>query len=438
MSLDSIVNVIINSTAVNLSRAGFGNMALCACHAFWPERVKRFGSGILTELADLAVPITHPLYLMASAARAQNPATKDFYVLRRTRLPSQVWEFTPATPMAGEVYAMTVDGTLIEVTAGASPTVASIVAALTAALAALADSTATDGTTKTTFTATTPGALHSLTGVTGNIAFADLTTNPTGGGIAQDLTDANNVNSGWYGLQIDSQSKPEILAAAAWVEANKKLFVPASADAACKDPASTTDVMALVDAANYARTAVIYHPSPSHYAGARWMGKQFPKPAGSTNWAHQQLSAEAYALTGAEIAAIEDKSGNFFITNNSLSTTFWGTSGAGEWIDTTHFCDWMRARTQERYFALLVGLEKLPYTQAGLEAAGAELHAQFLEGVAAGGIDGDSPIVIEVPNLADIDPADKAGRNLPGIRGSARLAGAVNTIDPLTITLTLD
>lgn len=437
MPLDSIVNVIVNNTAVNLTRAGFGNLALLACHSFWPERVRKFGTNILTDLVDAGVPVTHPIYLMAAAAKAQNPAPREFYVLRRTRLPTQTWDITPTTPVAGEVYSITVDGEEYAVTADGTPTVAEICTALTSALDGLADSTATNGTTKVTFAGTTAGVLHTITAISSNLHFADVTANPGSGGIAQDLADADNVDSSWYGLQIDSQSKAEILAAAAWVEANKKLFIPSSADYACKDPASTTDVMYAVDAANYARTSVWFHPTPSHYLGARVMGKQFPKAPGSSNWAHQQVSAESYELTGSDISAIEAKSGNFFIENNGVSSTFWGTTGSGEYIDITHGSDWMGTRTQERYFALLLGVEKLPYTQAGLEAAAAELRAQFKEGVDAGFIDGASPIVIEVPSLADIDIAQKAARNLPGIRGQGRLAGAVNTIDPLTITLSL-
>lgn len=199
----------------------------------------------------------------------------------------------------------------------------------------------------------------------------------------------------------------------------------------------SNDVMITLANANYARTACIYHPVPAHYAGARWAGKQLPKPPGSTNWAHQQLSAETTLLNSSEIANIAARKGNFFVSNNGVSTTFWGKVASGEWIDVVHFCDWMRARMAERIFALLVGVEKVPYTQAGLEALGAEVRAQFAEGVKAGGIDGDSAILVSVPLLADIALAQKANRNVPGITGQARLAGAVNTIDPLTITLTL-
>ena len=437
MNLDSIVNVVVNRTAVSLSRQGFGNMALCACHTFWSDRVKRFDSNILTDLVDAAVPVTHPLYLMAAAARAQSPAVRDFYVIKRTRLPTQTIEITPTTPTAGELYSITVDGTVINVTADSTPTVAEITAALTTPLAALADNTATDGTSKVTFTASTAGVLHTITACSRNLHLADITADPGSGGIQGDLSDAENINSGWYGLQIDSPSKAENLAAAAWAETHGKLFVASSSDYACLDPASTTDAAYTIKNSNYERTALIWHPAPSHYMGARWAGKQLPKAPGSTNWAHQQVTADAYVLTGAESAALAAKNANFFVTTNGLSTTFWGTVGKGEYIDIVHGSDWMKARTQERYFALLVGLERLPYTQAGIEAAGAELRAQYLEGVRAGLIDGDSPIVITVPTLAEIDSAEKAGRNLPGIKGQGRLAGAVNTIDPLTITMTL-
>lgn len=436
MAIDDIVNVTVSKQGVNITQAGFGNMALLACHTFWADRVKKFGSDILDALVALTVPITHPVYLMAAAARAQNPAIKDFFVLKRTRLPTQTWEFTPATPAAGDVYSLTVDGTLCSATADSTPTVAEICAALTTALDALADSTATNGSTKVTFTATTAGVLHTLTGMSSNLSFKDVTADPGSGGIAQDLADAQNIDSSWYGLQIDSQSGAEIAAAAVWVEANKKLFVPASAETGCKASGSTTDPAYVLHNANYARTALIFHPDPQHYMGARWMGKQFPKAPGSTNWAHQQIVANAYTLKADEVAALVTKKCNFFVTTNGLSTTFWGSLAGGEWIDVTHFIDWMSARTQERYFALLVALEKLPFTQAGIDAAANELRAQFFEGVQAGGIDGASPIVIDAPKLADVADADKAARNLPGIKGSGRLAGAVNKLS-LTITLTL-
>lgn len=438
MSLDSIVNVVVNATAVNLTRAGFGNLALCACHSFWSERVMKFDSGILSSLVDQGVPVTHPLYRMATAARAQNPAVREFYVLRRTRLPTQTWEFTPTTPTPGEIYELTIDGTAIAVTADESSSATEICAALTTALTALADSTATDGTSKVTFAATTDGVLHTLDGVSRNLQFKDTTTDPaTDGGIAQDLADAQNEDPSWYGLQIDSQSKAEILAAAEWVEANGKLFIAATSDSAVKDGSSTDDVMAAAKLANYARTAIIYHPDPGHYLGARWAGKQIPKAPGSTNWAHQRLAAEAYPLSGTEALAIKGKNGNYFVQQNGVSSTYWGTSAAGEWIDQTHGCDWMKARTQERFFALLLGLEKLPYTDEGMLAAGDALRAQLYEGVKAGFLDGGSPILVTVPTVAEIDAAQVAARNLPDIRGQAKLAGAVNTIDPLTITLTL-
>lgn len=437
MSLDSIVNVEVSAVATSLSRAGFGNMALLACHSFWTERVMKFTSEILDELVDLTVPVTHPIYLMAAAARAQNPAVREFYVLRRTRLPTQIWEFVPTTPVAGEIYEVEVDGTVISVTAGGSPTVATICASLTTALAALADSTATDGTSKVTFTATTAGVLHTLTGMSRNLKFTDVTANPGSGGIAQDLADANSEDPSWYGLQIDSQSKAEILAAALWVEANGKAFMPSTADSAVKDGASTTDVMYANKAANYARTLVSYHPEPQHYFGARWMGKQLPKDPGSTNWAHQQLAANAYPLTGPEALAIKAKNGNYFVTQNSVSSTYWGKTGSGEWIDTTHGSDWMKARTQERIFMLLINSEKVAYTDEGLLALANELRAQIDEGQKAGFLDPKSPIQIVVPTVAEIEAAQKAARNVPGIRGTAKMAGAVNTIDPLRITLTL-
>lgn len=439
MPIDDIVKVTITKQGANISRAGFGNLALFAAHNFWPDRVRRFSSTILDELTAMLVPVTHPIYLMAAAARAQNPAVSEFYVCKRTRVTTQTIELAPvAAPTEGEVFSVTIDGVKYEFTATGTLTIAAVCTGLSALIDAATDLVAvgTSG-TKVVVTPDTPGAVHTFTALSSNLTLLDATADAGSGGIAGDLADAKNITNAWYGVQLDSQSAAEIIAAAAWVESNRKLFIASNGDTACLDPSSTTDVAAALKTSNYARTAFIYHPNAQHYMGCRWAGKQFPKDPGSTNWAHQQVVADVYELTAGQIAALEAKNANFFVETNSVSTTFWGSLAGGEWIDITHFIDWMTARTQERYWSLLVSLEKLPYTQAGIDAAANELRAQLYEGGKVGGIDLGSPITVIAPNLADISPIDIGARVLKGITGKARLAGAVNKLE-IEITLSLD
>lgn len=240
MSLDSIVNVIITTTAVNLTQAAFGNMGLLACHSFWTDRVRQFGSNILAELVSAAVPLTHPIYLMAAAARAQNPAVSEFYVLKRTRIPTQVIDLVPLDLSQGAAYRITIDGHAVtwNVAGTGVTTLAQACTAFAAQIDAVPGVTG-DGTDGEMIRVTGDGAhVFAITAISRNLGFTDSTPDP---GIAQDLAECNDANGAWYGMQIDSQSDAEILAAAAWAEVNGKLFVVATASSDCKMPLVLTE-----------------------------------------------------------------------------------------------------------------------------------------------------------------------------------------------------
>lgn len=294
--------------------------------------------------------------------------------------------------------------------------------------------TAVDGATVVTCTAPVTGELHTVALLTPNAAsgtnlqLRDATVDP---GIAADLDAILLADSDWYGLTLDSNSEAEIAVAALWTEANGKLFVAQTADTATMDPASTTDVGADLAAAGYARTALHFAPTiGTNWLAAGVLAERLPADPGSDTWRYKSpAGVSVYTLTDSQRSALHNKGVNTFTTIAGLRLTEPGVTSSGEYTDVTRFIDWLHARMQERLFALLTGAPKLPYTDASVDLVRGEVLAQLDAAVTVGGLAADPAPTVTAPRVADVSSVDRAARHLPGVTFSARLGGAIHTLE---------
>jgi len=268
------------------------------------------------------------------------------------------------------------------------------------------------------------------------LTFKDNTPDP---GVATDWAAIIAEDNDFYAVGLDSESEAQILALAAQVETQKKIFVASSIDTDNKDATVTTGTPSDLKAAGYARTGIIQCEFNSQYGGLRWMGKTMPMDPGSATWAFKQLAGLTVStLTAAEETALDGKNCNHYTSVGGVSVTLKGYSASGEFLDITRGVDWFQARLQERIYALLVNLKKMTYAQAeGLFRA--EIEGQLRSGLSAGVIapdTADTPWAISIPEVGDLETADKAARNYPGIEFSAFLAGAVHSLE-ITGTLSV-
>lgn len=243
------------------------------------------------------------------------------------------------------------------------------------------------------------------------------------------LTAIATEDNDWYGLLTLTLTLADQQLAAAWTEANKKLYGIPSADVNVVD--GTGDIAEYINTQGYDRSFVIYHPDAAlasalaPYPAAAWIGKQFPKNPGSSNWANQTLSGiSAVALTGGQLSTIEGKKGNYYVSVAGVSITRLGTVGSGEYIDIIRGVDWLEARIQQLVFTPFIQQEKIPYTNTGVQIVVGQLKAALEEGVTRGLITAD--YTISYPDVANISAAEKAARNLPDITFNATLQGAIN------------
>lgn len=425
MSLDSIVNLTIKISSKTPSQKGFGTPLILAYHTAWPQRVREYSTA--DELLTAGFTTQSQVYRDAVALKSQNPAPPTFKVGRRSSAPTQTVKFTVLDATPGTVLAVTVDGVTASYTCDADDNIAGAVTGLTAELTALAGVTATAASPAITVAADTAGELHTFTGISDGLAVEDITTEA---GIAADLAAVKAADSDWYALLLDCYSKPHVLAAAAWAEANGIIFQPQTADSGCFDQAVTNDVMSAVKAANYARTGVWYHHEIGTGFAAGLAGQVLPTAPGSATEAFKTVAGVAGSnLKPTQESAILAKNGNYYTPLAGVASTFEGKSGAGEYMDTARFADWLHARIQERCVYVLQSNPKVPYTNAGVDLMRGAILGVLTLGVRVGGLDKDPAPAVAAPQVQDIDVLKRAGRRLPDVNFTGRLAGAIHGLD---------
>lgn len=247
----------------------------------------------------------------------------------------------------------------------------------------------------------------------------------------------------WYGLVIESRIESDINDAAAWAEANEKLFGTATADADTITSA-TTDLGSTLMAANYFRTFVCYSShAADEYPEAALMAQRFTYYPGAASWANVQLGGiTTDSLTEAEYGYAKGKNVTTFERFRNFAVTQGGKVASGEWIDIIRLRDQLVESIKVSVVGAIVratnSAGKLPYTDAGIQVIKAALRQPLDQNVARGGIAGPTiddqgnvipSYTVSVPRVIDVPANDKANRVLKDVYFSARLAGAIHTVE---------
>lgn len=435
MSLEDIVSVTITAQTTTPTRLGFGTPLIARVHNVFASVVRAFKN--LTEMTDAGFASGDPAVLIATKIFSQNPKPGTVKVGKRANAFTQTVQFQFINTTSGFVYEFDIvvgtTTTTITYTNGGAETPITIGAAIHALVDAVAGITSTDNLDGTIDVATdVAGDLVDWVGVSDqpdDWQFKDITTDP---GLAADLTAIETVDpDGWYALVLDSNSEAEILAAAAFIEARKKIFLTNTSDTEVVDNVVTTDVMSDLQSFAYARTAIIYSQARLlNWSGAAWGGNRLPSDPGSSTWAFKTLAGVQVDanLTGGQASVIESKGGNHYTVVAGVNITRYGIMASGEFIDITRFIDWLDQRIKERIFGVLINNPKVPFTDTGIDLMRSQVLAQLNQGIAVGGLAADPAPVVTAPKAADVDTADKANRILPDIFFQATLAGAIHKL----------
>ena len=447
MSLSDVVNVTVTAETTPITQAGFGLPMILDYHERFQERFRAYASiGSMLEdfeSGDAAVRAARAIW-------SQNPSPPWVFVGRRANAPTHVEEIEIADVVDGATYTVEVNGQAVEHTAGESADAESIRDALVTAVNGLAfdrDHVTAAGegapTDKMTLTADVPGRIFTLRlSDTENDRLMTRQNVTADAGIADDLADVEEVNDDWwYAVVSTSQSKAELLALAAAIEARKKILLLTSGDSDILDGTATDDLFSSVQTLGHARTLPTFSTRPHLYVTSGWGGRVLPVVPGGANWAHQILrGVPVDRLTATEKSVIEDKSGNYFTRYAGANAIRWGTTPSGEFIDITRISDWTAARIQEGVVGILLRENKLPYTDEGLSRIENVIRGVREQGKANGAFRdpvGEEEEVIHIPALEDVGTNDLANRVVRNVTATFFLAVPVNKVESIGVTLSL-
>jgi hypothetical protein len=443
LALSDVVQASVSASSASPTVPGFGKTLLMVnkVPVSFPATPQTYTS--LAGLITAGFLTTDDAYLAASACFSANPAPPAIMICQRVNKTSQVIKLKCLTAVQGSVYTITittplgVSTTITRTVPGSSTTTAeaTAIAALIAAVTGFAGTTAAVDTI--TVTSPTAGTLNGYSNWTSNFYLTDTTTDP---GLAADLATAIAGDNTWYGLEIDSHSKAEILVAAAFAEANKKLFVTQSSESTVPDNAVTTDVASVVQSSAYFRTAILYTGNNTkNFAALEWQSGRFagsPTP-GNDTWMYNTLPGILVDnLTETQNATLGNKFAtgyasmqgvNITVSGGIANTNSAGRSGSGEFLDTRRFLDWLLSQIQLGIYSALLGPGKTPFTDKGLQSLATVVLGALQRGEQAQGlVVGSSQVATTL--ASNVSSADRQNRIFRGLTWSAQLAGAVHLV----------
>jgi hypothetical protein len=485
MALSDLIQTSTSLSAAAAQIPGFGKPLILAngdTKATWSGQVYREYANLTGVAADFLA--TSATYLQAAAIFNQNPTVPLVGIgLRATSASVQdFWidELGASIAGAGTVLNFTVNGNAFSYTTVSGDTthdtfITNLVAALVAA--------AWYGASGLTITAdTTNGATHHLVKVVctaaaltdivitqANLNYLILYQACTVGGsavvatieaaISADLTAIANANNTWYAILSPYVSAVEIVGCAKYAQANTKVFIYQTSDtnniqiAAATDitlaaatPAPTqppvtstsASIMALLANGGYSRSLGIYTHTLLNFSDGAWAGAKLWTTPGSEFWAYTTLAGvSATILTESQRNAIVGtlglpslKYGSVYESVGGLNITELGaTPGAGNYMDSIRFLDWVNANIQGAILTAFVAASnsgtKIPYTQQGIAFVCGLVLAVLKQGITNGGFAAVPAPAVPVPQLANISASNLSARNLPNIAWTATEAGAI-------------
>lgn len=428
-------SVTITRETAKVTRTGFGTPMIVGPFSCNENRTTTYTDE--SEMLDDGFETTDDLYIAAQKLMSQELSPPQFKIGRKLENVNEIQVVTfTGSPSAGTwtlSYNSVVTSALTyDETAGDVETALEALAGIT--------SCSVTGTMATGFTIEFDGAdaatamltltvdVSSLTGVTAGT----VTVTQYGSAVETWSTCVAAViadDPDFYSLTATTRTKAEILLIAAAIESELKMYFVATDESDITGDVAANTLKSL-KALGYDRTCLLWNGTPTVFPENCWVGGQLPKDPGSTTWKFKTLvGATPDVLTAAEKDNITSDYGNCYETVggvNMISSE--GVVVSGEYIDIIRGTDWLQTRMAEGIFAVLVGSEKVPFTAQGIGS---------IEGVVRYWLNkAESPEVgllvpgestITVPDIDDVDPAEKAIRLLTGISFTGTYAGAIHS-----------
>jgi hypothetical protein len=435
MALSDIAKSTIKVGLTPISQAGFSTILILGEHESFFERFRiyRNADEVLQDFSPGDAE-----YIAANRAFSQAFKPEKIVIGRRdpSGAVAQVDTITVGDTTQGFIRLVYFDGIEIARVIGSG---AAVLAGLISQInASGAPVIATDGGGGTvTVTSDLPGQSFELT-VLGPPSFESETSvanvEPTE--TATDALDAIvEAGADFYGIALISKRDTDIGDVAEWAESRGRLFA-ARTNNADAFTSATDDVLSELKGLSYFRTFVVAHKRAWQFPEVALLANRLSinPDEGSSTWVHVRLvGITPDALTASEEANLENKNATYYKTIAGANVTLGGKTSGGEWIDVVLGIDWLNARIAEGAASVKISAangggvtKKIPYTNEGVAVLEETLIKRLDVATSTGFLSPNPRFTVVAPRVEDLTPEQRASRELPAIRWSAQIAGAIH------------
>ena len=340
------LTITINDTA--LSEPNFGSLLVAGNSPNGDPGLHTLAatpSGASAYVSELGGDPTDRPYAMIQTIVSQTPHVNEVLWFNTKSDSATVLTVEPLGPVTpGKKWTINVNGVVCEHVAQAGDDLDDVSLSLSgqvdAVTGASSTNTPSNGPDAATFTIEEDGAPVYLEPVkTANLRITVAQTTDTAANLL--LAQAAELGD-FYGVVIDVENATDIAAAAAWVEANRKLAVFRVKDASVL---AGGGVLETLEAANYHRSALLFSGDDNTRADAALMGRQLAFDPGQSGFGFRQLAGVTFdELTPGQISAIKAKNGITYTRTRGVSFTDNDCAVSGRPLALTRNIDWLEAR----------------------------------------------------------------------------------------------
>ena len=259
------------------------------------------------------------------------------------------------------------------------------------------------------------------------------------------LTQCEQYDNSFYGVALDAEYEDVQASydAAVWTQARNKVFFNTTNDADCLTATAPTTLVGQMKDASLKRTISTYAPVAGSYAGVSVAGRAFTVNFEGTNTTltlmYKKLPTIPVAkLSSSQKGHLASINCNVFLDAGGNSIYDEGKMADGTFFDTVHGTDWLQNRIETDVFNLMYhSPTKVPYTDTGVSMIIQKVERGLRQGVTNGliapGSTTDGTYLelgyrIDYIPVSDVSDADKGNRIYRGVTFIAVGAGAIHKI----------
>jgi hypothetical protein len=393
----------------------------------------------LAEMVTDGFTVNSRGYLLAASANAISPHPDQMLVYNRAALTTSVVDLIPLVTTVGTKLSFdltyknvtsTIEHTVSVATVnGVCDALEILIDASLAGLAGAAVAPDNATATKLTFTGDTPGEPVILSRI--NQAHFTVLDTSANAGIATDLA-AAALDHSFYGFVIDSYAESENNAAAAWAEANAKIFFAQSGDSTNTVDAAGSGVAQDFFTAAYNRSVVTTNGAGMSNSGVASLARQLALDPGTSSAAYKQLSGVVPgAVRSSHITNAKGKNVLLYALNDGNAQTWFGKMASGRAIRIQQALDLLDARIREAVLTAFLSNEYIPMSDSGfaiMKAAVSGVLANFASQGIILPAGGEGGYTVTVPKASTISDADKVAGKLSNLKFSCTMPTDMLTV----------